>query len=1216
MTTTAIDFTTTGMVGQSLPNLEVSSEPFEIKEDVYMGDALASSSRSRRSTRRTKQRRSRRSSRTTRQRARGRRTQDRVDQIPAKAEGEKFYEPQSFKQYAEQRQQQGEDLDWTGFVGNSLANETFIGKVNRAAWSWYNSTYADEERQVELGIEDPMRLGYTKSEGRAMAMEIVDRNLKELGNVKLTDYKQVRQAKKLWNQKYELQYQNYLQDQFANSEMPTMREFYEQVKDNPTKLAKSFVQEVINKPELVFLPEIAAGRAAYTAGLAAKTLKAGQRTTQVAKIVAGTTGAAAGGGTIGYIDNLAQQAQEGRGSLDHVKALEQAKVDATIGAVLHLGGKVLTRGTSENMDYQADVDNSRKFAEELKSSTELNLDRAREKSKINEELADTATETYVDQNGNVYNFEIVNTETMDNLNYKLEQLEKSKKKYKDDKEAMAMIDLETKSAKEELKAAKAEARGEQEINDLNLKLEELKGSKRDQTEIDDIAQRWHLSTNREPKITQNYMKFSDSDGTEHTLRRLTPDLLKEGIVNVEGIVGQDLSGQFKATKAQNALGHWYSNYMVSATAPLRKLTKQSPTAKLLIDTLSPRDSNGKAGRAPVYTIQENTSFKQSEYASKLLEVKTLVDGVEGGEQQLMLHMRGVQESDNPIIQASADSTRKVLDDIREYMVDAGMEVDKTPNFLPRYYDRTKLETPESQKALVDSIMTVTKKDGTPKYKYEDVRASVRAIAENLDKVKDEARTNVEVEGDGFTFTSKTNETMPVGHRKWKDVPDQILNEYLDENFLATINRYVNNGVKRTEVDRVFGYNGSKLSGWLNQISRESDEAGRLMTQKEVEGIRDVYNLLQGSYGGEGKFKPAADGALAWQAFSKLPLVTLTSALEPSTILFKMHEGGALKALAKAYGGNKLKSLAGSKQPAQMRKEAMEMGLIHEAAVQERLEALVGEGLEGLPAKVNTKLMKAFGLHQWTEHSRAIAYEAANQDILKSIKGLMRNPDNKNAAGRRDFLTRMNISPDLAVDWMKNGANVEDKIYLSIKRGSARFANEMVANPNKLNKAKWLSSNSSALRMMGQFKSFTSTFSNEVAMSTIDEATKMWNRGNKVQAMNKIGGLLGVTSAMTYWAAYDSEGFKPKDTESERDVAVKMATGVASMVAPGAALVSPLYSGYDGVGNFAGPTAGDAVAVGTELNRLMSEGEINGSGLMKQLTPVYHKGVGKLAEELD
>ncbi len=1087
-----------------------------------------------------------------------------------------IWEPKSYQSYVKEQMEKEPEIDWLGAKENSFIKH---------GWEYLKQQIDDDYV--------PMN----SIEGRELVLVEVNKLLEEQGPVKLTDYAGIRKAKDLWNERYKLQFQNEMDKAMIESDLPGPKEFMEAVSENPEKFFKNIAQEILNKPELLFVPQIAAARGAAVGVLAAKSVGVGAKATQVAKLTGTLAGAYTGGVSLGTLDRIATQSTK-TGEVNAAKALEQAQVDGILGMVLVGGGMALTRGVNKASAYNASKKTAREFAKDSVKQTEKDLDVLRTANKVQEAIDDPATETYIDGNGNVYNFEIRETIDTQTMKADLDNIAEFQKKYVDDPQALEALDLEKTRLQKDYDIAIAKG---MDVTDIEAKMKSLSDEGGNLSLAEDVAYKWRLSKERRPAVTTNFMSFTDVDGNRHRLRRLTPEVLKETPIRIEGIAPMDLTGTMDVAKARSKFFHSLSDFAVSATSALQPIAQTSKAAKMLIDLVDPL--SGKGGRSPLYSIQENIDFKQGEYMVKSNDLANLLRKELGdtGELELRQHMRGLIQSENPVVLQVAQGYRELLDGARDYAMSKGMQVDKAPDFLPRYYDQKKLETPEAQQALALKISELSK----GKYDYDSTLESAVSIANNLGKESDEAGRYI-----------KDGKVMPIGFRKWKEIPDSELDEFLNENFIASLDRYLMNNAKRTEVDYVFGYNGKKLKeDWLPTIEKEARDSGRFLEQRERDSILDLYDLINGTYGGpmSGTGKQVVDGLLAAQNAMKLPLVTITSALEPLSMMFRLNESAGVRDLVNAYGGKQVRKLfgktdgTGSKYDdmtiADINREAKEVGLIHEVAVKERIEAITGEGLEGLPARINNKVMKGFLLHQWTEHNRAIAYEASRLDLLKSIKGLSRDPSGPKATLRKRWLAEANVDPDLAVKWLQEGGDINSPTYVSIKRGAARLTNTIIANPDKINKAKILSSNQAIWRLTGQFKSFGSTFNNTVVKSTIDESVKLWNGGHRMKALGKVGKVFGVISAMTYWTTYKTplifgEGVTGED--KPEDVALKVTQGMAGMLIPGASLFAPVVGGR-GLTPVLGPTLSDANTI------LQGNNPAN-------VVPTYKKVVEKITEE--
>lgn len=1087
---------------------------------------------------------------------------------------DELFVPQTFEEYKREQLTTEQDIDWTGSWDNSLIRHG-VEWGRQAMYDWYVPEESVRGRQIQ-----DMKLR---------------KELETLGPVDSYDRGKQLEAKQLWDQRNELKFKNFLDEQAMNSEFPSMKELKDAVMENPSKFFKQMAQEVIDKPELMLLPGIAAARAGAAAVTAADAVGAGARATQVAVLSAEMIGAGAGGLTVGTLDRALQQSTN-KGEIDMLKAMEQSQVDALLGVVLHGGGRALSKGVSSLKRAEAVEVQAKDFKKKATLDTETELDELRYREEVKRADEDPAVEAWVDENGNVYNYEV--REVVDEASLKgqivgLENLRKLAGTSKADRE---VLNLEIDRVNKEIDVAREQGG---ELTELVNKRSELLS--KDIPTREQAAESWFTGSEKAKVVDNQFMQVTDAVGEVHTLKRLeSPET--DG-VNIEGIQGIDLTGNFDVQAKNNRLMEVIKDYTVSATASLEKVAKMSPTAKLMLDAINPRSRNG---RAPIYTIQENMAYQQGQFSSTMAKITANMKEKGVTEEVLRDHMRGLTISEDPLVLEVSQSIRDVLDEAKGYAKGKGMKMDEAKDFLPRYFDQDKV-TEDMAKSMADVIS----KQGLSsklevKYPWDEVYQSFDNIKSNTQRATDEQGP-----------LSSGGKVQPIGHRSWKDVPDSVLAPVLREDFLAQIDRYLMNTVKRTEVDSVFGPNGSKIDEWTKKIEDEvaaigkSSEFGksRVLTTNEKENLLDIPKLLGGTYGGKAVGKRVTDGMLAFQMVAKLPLVTVTSIFEPMTMLNRLNESAGVQDLVSTYISKAKKSFNGVEKE-QLMREAKEVGLIHEAAVQERLDAMIGEGLEGLPAVISKKAMHAFRLHQWTEHTRTMAYQAARNDLLKSIKGLAMDPKSSKSSNRQRWLAEMNIDPKKAVDWYVKGADVKDPMFDRLKRGASRHANTIIANPTKINKGKLSSSNSSVARLVTQFKGFTNVFANDVVGSITDEAINLWNQGNKILAMRKMAGILGTVSAMTYWTTYKTgllAGEGAIGDDSEFEVAGKLAHGVTGMVVPGAAMLTPLMEGY-GISNVLGPTVGDAEKIGMAVF-----GDRKLESAVKGIAPTYSNIAEKIME---
>ena len=1100
-------------------------------------------------------------------------------------------------------------IDWSGAKENS-----FI----RHAYEWLRETADSRANQKNPMnpyaslIPDTGYVSPLSTEGRNLAIGEIDNQLKEIGPVALTNYSGVRHAKDLWQQKHVLQYKNLLDEQAANSEVPSFEELAETIYNDPERFATSMVQELVNKPELLLVPQVAAARAGAAATSAANAVGLGTKSVQVARLAGQGVGAYSGGVTLGTLDRMAENKTK-TGDTQFVRALEQSQVDGILGVVTFGGARAFTKSVERVKNKTTSDAKLKTQADRIASSTESNLKVELARQEIEYEVRDPMTETYIDDAGNMYSFEIRETTNSKSLKEQMAELDELAIKFEGDNQALDAINAEIAARQRSLREEQLDAAT---VKQKTFEIQKLKEDAESRKTRLEIADKVIESSKRSMGETNNFMTVTDVNGVDHTLRRMTPETLDEMILKVPALGDVAYSGK-GSYKAMNFFEASIRDFTLGVTAPLERLRTISPSAGKLLDLVDAR--SGTAGRSYTDTIQEATHYKQGEWGLKSDDIAKTMD--DSQKVALRLHMRGVQESTDPIVLKASQEYRKMLNEAAEYIKEAGLESPVTDNFLPRYYNQKLLkESPEAQQALLDAVTSLkrTKGDRVGETIYDpiEVKASIQDIAKNISKESDEISRNL-LTGDssikGRGRVENEGGIYPIGYRSWDEVPDSLLDQFLDENFIGSIERYLNNTAKRVELDRHFGYNGSKIKDLIKDIANEAEtntQGQRYLNEREAENIQKIYDLLSGKYGAtSSSAKSATDAVLSFQTVTKLPLVTVTSMSEPLTMLFRLQEASVAKALAKSFSPAFIRKHWQGVPIEQLRREAKEVGLLHEAALKERLDAMVGEGLEGLPAKITNKYLKAVQLHQWTEHTRLIAYEMSRNDILKMSKGLMNQPSGKRSETRRRALAELGIDPDKAVEWLQKGAEVTDPFYDRIKKGAARHANTIIANPNKINKGTWMSSGNPVARLTSQFKSFGSTFYNDVANTTYDEITKKWNEGNRVGAMKQMSSLFLAVGSMAYWGAYKSDyvydavnGKVHEIEDTPEEMALKLIKGATSYIVPTASVWSNSMGSRDPVAQSAlGPTGSDLTKVATAV------GELDPASLLKTV-PIVDKAL--------
>ena len=1112
-------------------------------------------------------------------------------------EDSEVYQPQSYQEFVQAKQEKGTEIDYLGFIDNSLVTH---------AGQWALQVL-DDEYVPENSIK-----------GREQAIALIDEQIIQNDRPEVLDM--------LWDKKYGLQYQNSLDLAAADSEFD-LKEIAQSIADRPGEFGKQILQEMINKPELIIVPWLLAAKTTVAVASAAKAMQVTGAAANVAKIVAGTGAAYTGGVTIGTIDRAVSRKGMGIDS-DLLGDFERAQMDGVLGVVFAGGGMAVSstisraagRKSAKTQALNARVDEYRSAlagrdvaldttiippTNSRNQLTEINFARAAaaqarkdagytEVKGINDYFNEvhnveytpdeisaafdpTSGNAMVDGRGNVYNVQIDKTlpqgsysAMFDEANTQLDQAQLTTTQIKEIKSEIETLRNEQSDLFDNPTSTHVELNA---VGDL-IEIQENKLTSLHQAlDVAESVGKWDTIG---PE-SQKYINGQTSEGA-YTFKMLEKKDLERGMAAVTGLEGISFSLPSSSTKPHNWGMQVIREYGGSALSNLRRIGKSSPTMQAMINMVEVSTENPTL---PIYSIHENTINGQAQFLGQLEQATTPVTakGLFKGKENLAVeealrkHMRGVEESTDPRVLEAATGIRKVLDDVRAYAKENGVHIGTIRDYLPRHYVRDAFDDPARSERFITNIMEHEGYDRT------------RAL-----QVLEEIQKDLEQKGD--VVYSRGGDTQPstaVGDRTMQHIPDYLLDEVMTDKFIGSINKYVMNTVKRVEMEKVFGAGGSNLKKITKDASDEYfANTGERIPEADLDRIDDIYNLLQGTYAKpvSARGKQVTDAVITFETVGHLDLVTWASALEPLTMAFALKESNLLTSVvpimktffAGAGGRKAMMKLGYDTDFATRVKEAKEMGLLMGVATRERVEQLTAEGLSGWPKKINQKFIQGVGLHAWTENTRAVAYEASWKDSMRTIQRLVEDP-NKNIETRRRWLQEKNIDPDKAKKWYAEGSDHNDPFYQTIKRGSVRQVNNMIANPNALNKAKWTTSSAPILRLASLFKTFGQVFNKDVMRPGMREVEQLWNEGNKTKALEKMGSMITVVSAMAYFTGYKNDMLEEalggeSSNASEEEIAATMGKNVVSLLVPGASLVTSTLGSNSPIEAMMGPVASD------------------------------------------
>lgn len=949
------------------------------------------------------------------------------------------------------------ELDWTGWKENSLTTQ--LGQYVK---SKLDPTYIVPGSLQDLEEQEAYinsRIGKFEDFNSDYAREKVGKLYEELQDV-----------------------QSQRSILAAQDEDIDLEAVWDAVVDDPERFAFNVAQETINKPELIAAGSFGGWGWGVLGTKAAQAANLGVKAAKVAKVAGALTGSYTGGVALGTIDRSIESANR-TGEFQLAQSLEQSHIDGVIGAASYGLLAAARKGTRGIVGTK----NTKKFKEELPDIDSTDITETMEKfseeevpqSTLNKEaMHPVDTEVYVDPQGNTFVMEMSDIQQASPNPWELAAASENKLR---PKELESLRSTRRKGNREvarwtnqvdDLETIEQTPEVEQKLEDLRTKIAD---KQKEVANIDDRLYEHQKALQAQEELygeTQDglldnpeYLQVPSPDGQGTVLlKKADPDIsLKQNNVMIDGFSHSDFSMQGQASGYQNPWEAIMTNWFRSATAPLQGIRETSPSAALLLEKLNPNAQNPKA---QMWSLQEDITFKQGEFNNRLrdvmLEVKDRYPG-DDFESKVMLHMRNVEVSEDPAIVKASTDLRQILEDHRDYMNERGAKVERVEDYLPRRWDKEKLGTPEGQKQFVERLMLTENKTKS------EAQESLKNILE--DRQEDNGV---------LTVSGNTVNKTPYGSRTLKKLKDSEVNDLLSEAFFEDITKHLMAGVRRAEMANVFGDGGEVLSkDLMPKISDELKAAGRPLRPDEQQRIYDIYNSFNGRYKPlDNELANVANNAMATSVnLSKLGLATITSLTEPLVSIARLNESSGLGAAARTYGealrGFARKAFKGLKEHEAIT-EAREMGLITDQAIAEVLDQMQGVGMDGKLAKINHKFFRLTGLHQWTELSRGMAYGASKTDITKTATRLAKNP---NDATRQRWLTEVGLNPEQAVQWINEGGDVTAPFYSELKKASVRMANEIIANPNPVNKPLWMSN--PKMKLVAQLKAYPIVFGNVI-----------------------------------------------------------------------------------------------------------------------------------------
>ena len=333
---------------------------------------------------------------------------------------------------------------------------------------------------------------------------------------------------------------------------------------------------------------------------------------------------------------------------------------------------------------------------------------------------------------------------------------------------------------------------------------------------------------------------------------------------------------------------------------------------------------------------------------------------------------------------------------------------------------------------------------------------------------------IDYQADSFnTIGGKTGEFSFMQSRRFSNVDDSLLAEFLEQDIEQVLTNYITSSSKVIARAKF----GMKDMAQFNE--KYLSDKGKLIQELKEQGfdetqitaiktyLREIYTgttgvgpRLEPKIKGEGRLKKGANRFFQYgseffrvaQQMAHLPLVVASSLTEPMILLARTgFSKGGLRSVQAIYDmadamfrinaqeafklgnvfsrtvlGKKTKINNVKQLDREDWKEAYQVGLAMEQAVIERLEGLSGEAMNSLFAKrISHGFFKTVFLEQWTKAVQLASFTTGKRLIRDNIQKLDNHFSGKKVLSKREVkhlseeLMELNIGVDEGIKWYRN-----------------------------------------------------------------------------------------------------------------------------------------------------------------------------------------------------
>ena len=484
---------------------------------------------------------------------------------------------------------------------------------------------------------------------------------------------------------------------------------------------------------------------------------------------------------------------------------------------------------------------------------------------------------------------------------------------------------------------------------------------------------------------------------------------------------------------------------------------------------------------------------------------------------LSLAMRGMEPNVaglEPVFEA-ASKMKELYSEIGDRLVAAGVIDKKVDDYIPRMWNRTAIE--KNQDRFAQLLMD--------QGEAANLTEARRITQELLDK-----RNQLDSGTDGHFFSAK---------RKFNKIQDDfVFEEFLNTDVVGTLHNYAFHAAKALAKKQVFGVNNERqfIKKWINPIADDHFRAtGESLSKADRQAIVQLYRTATGE-NVEGLDGYLRTGVETYGLINRLAYLSQATLASLSEVLINVSNAGFVNSV-KGFGDaletsfslitknteKRLKNEFGL-TPEEIKREMYEFGLSIDQGISQVGNRLGGDDYYSEPLqKISNGFFKVTLLDDWTKFAQTVSYSTGKRLIFKNLEEVSEHLASGTKISSRiqnkiDELSELGIDIEEGVNWFNNGAKLDDAFYKEVKQGSARYANDIVLQPNSMSSLRPMLYSNPKTQIAFQLLSYPAAFTNVILKGAAKKITR-----NPTENTAKVLSAGILMTEMQRWVQYARTG---------------------------------------------------------------------------------------------